>query len=225
MSVADNRIGTSSLLGYAWYLLPLVPCSFSFYLLGTLGTASGFLVIDTVIGTLIVAGLLGGICEQQDTGSPAGLRTCARGVRAHYPRLLAAKLIYSAVYAVLVLVVVLPAGATDPQSLADHYSNLIDIPFTAVTLFWTTAVVVERKLFPALPHALKALLTQPAALAIGLGWGTILLLDRVLWNLLAQPISLTLYAARAAIYAVLQILAVVFAVSSYKRAYGAALRP
>jgi Zn-dependent protease len=173
-----------------------------------------------VIVPMIMAGLFGGIHERQQDEEVSALGGFLRGIRRHYWRILAADLLMLVFY----LVVSIALAVTGVVSLESEQTPplvaLINGVISLTTLFWFTAIVVERKLFPAFSSAVKTFSFIPSALVIGIGWGVLVTVDMLFFDTAEVQGSLLLNGAWSAVFAAARILAAAFLLAIYKQAHG-----
>jgi Zn-dependent protease len=229
ISVKEIQARAGSFAGSGWYVF-LVFC---WYFLDNLYTTvqpispgswiEPLLVLAARIGIypVLLAGVFGGIHEQQQTQDSWDLSGFFTGIRKHILRLMGANLL-GFIFTVGVTVVLLTSGIIQQPDLADNrlLQAVISIPYSAVTLFWLAAITAERKFFPALFQAVKTLALNPLALLIGIAWGAIGFAETFYFDSLTTPIHPAVNGARAAGMAVARILAVVYALAVYKQAQG-----
>src|SRR5574341_1003030 len=118
------------------------------------------------------------------------------------------------------MVISVSKGPQQPDLERNNFLRYLNIPYAVITLFWFAAIVVERKIFWGLLHAIKSLLFNPLALAIGIVWGLFLFADAVILDILNQQTSFASNGVRAGILAFVRILTVVYALAIYKQAWG-----
>ena len=148
------------LLMFLWYFLENVSATLN---PAASGNSIGPLLdwgFRIVIVPLITAGLFGGIHELQQTEEISAISGFLTGARNHYWRMLAANLLSLILYFVVILALVIAgvvtSGSAQNQPLVLFIAGII----SAISLFWYTAIVLERRLFRGLLHAVKTLL-QP----------------------------------------------------------------
>ncbi len=213
-------------LGYAGYVFPL----FILYLLynlflhstgplpETVQTIAGW-VYMLLLNPFILAGLYGAINEQQKTRGETGIGEFLPNAWRHYWRMAVSNLIYVLLATVLSMVIAGALHANQP----DQVANYIDVPASAIALFWSVSIVAEGGLFASLGRGLKVMLRNPLALALGLLWGLFRFADSVALKDLIAPSALTMNAVEAALVAVARVLAAVYAVALYRQTRGEAL--
>ncbi len=172
-----------------------------------------------VLNPFVLAGLYGAIHEQQQTHGESGAAEFLPNALRFFWRFALINLIFD-LFIVLVSIV---TAIVFPAVKADALSSYLDIPCSAIVLFWFTSVVFEGRVFPGLSRALKILLANPTALVLGLAWGLFRYADNVALKSLNLPGSLALSAADAAVITVIRILATAYVVALYRQVRGEAL--
>jgi Zn-dependent protease len=180
--------------------------------------------VRILVYPILLAGVFGGIHEQQQTQENWDLSGFSTGIKKHYLRMLGANLL-AYVFIMVVTIILVASGVVQKPDFADNKPLLaiIDIPYLAITLFWFAAITAERKFFPALFRAVKTVALNPFALVLGVIWGAISFADTFFFDYLTTPIPLAVNGLRSAVIAVARILAVVYALAVYKQARGYAL--
>lgn len=174
---------------------------------------------ELVIVPILLAGVFGGIHEQQRTQGIPSVRGFFNGVRIYSWRIMGANLLALALLLIVAVVISISGGPQQPDLEHNKLLKYINIPYSAITLFWFAAIVVERKTFRSLPHTMKTLLFSPFALAIGIVWGAFRFADTTILDILNEQTSLALHGMRAGILAVVRILATAYALAIYKQAW------
>jgi hypothetical protein len=134
--------------------------------------------ISLLVMPFIFAGVIGGIHQQQRNQEISNISAFFKGGKAHYWRILAASLLsYGLILLSGVIISMIIFSTSGGEELADSRLEtimaILDVPYSAMTLFWFTAIVVERKFFAGLWHAIKTLFTSPAAMVIAIGWAAV----------------------------------------------------
>lgn len=227
MTIDDIRTRAGSLWSYGGYLFLLFCYYFAFHRLEALVAENPenplLSLLDwgirILIAPLVLAGVFGGIYGQQRARDEEwSFGAFLKAALTHYGRMLGANLL--GILAVLVLwtVVSTAAGVEEPPASEEGlWMALLTVPYAALSLFWYAGVVVERRIFRGLLHALRTLVFNPLALAVGIAWGLASFADNVGLQYLGQPPSLALDGLRAAVLAVARILAVAYALSIYRQ--------
>jgi Zn-dependent protease len=154
---------------------------------------------------LLLAGVIGQIQTFQDGGTRVNQRTFLGDVRHYSWRFLGINLCYLVL--ALIAGVLLRNPAPNPANArlpgkSELMTYLYWVPLGALVLFWRVAVVADDgKLFRSFWRNLRVLVNAPSALILGLGWGTLSTLDRVLGNHCSKPTLLKLAVLRAVVFA------------------------
>jgi Zn-dependent protease len=177
--------------------------------------------IRIVIYPILLAGIFGGIHEQQQTQENWDLSGFLIGIKKHYLRMIGANLLVT-IFILVVSIIILASGIVKRPDFGDNRPllALITIPYSAISLFWFATITIQRKLFPALFQAVKTVVLNPYALLIGIIWGTLGFADTFFFDYLTTPIHPVVNGLRAAVLAVARILAIVYALAVYQQAYG-----
>jgi Zn-dependent protease len=174
---------------------------------------------ELVIVPLLLAGVFGGIHEQQRTQGSSSVGGFFNGVKLYAWRIMGANLLALVVLLIAAMVISVSGGPQQPDLQYNNLLKYMNIPYSAITLFWFAAIAVERKIFQGLLHAMKTLLFNPFALAVGIVWGAFRFADTAILDILNEQTFLALNGMRAGILAVVRILATVYALAIYKQAW------
>ncbi len=177
------------------------------------------LVYGLILNPFMLAGLYGAINEQQKTNGETGVGEFLPKAMRYYWGVAGANLIYL----VFVIAVSIALSAALHTERSDLISGYVDIPASAIALFWFASIVAEGGLFASLLRALKILLRNPLALAMGIVWGLFRFADNAVLKLPGVHASLELNGAQAAVITVVRVLAAVYAIALYRQVRGAAL--
>jgi Zn-dependent protease len=224
---AQTRIG--SLTSYIGYILLLAGLYFLENRFTSVESSSQMSPLITLadwvflllIAPLLMAGIFGGIYELQR--APAASKTGGffHGIKTHALRLLGANLLYILLLLLVALVTALLSGVE--QSNLDENKLLqafIYIPLSAITLFWFTAIIVDRKVLRSLFSSIKILFTNPLALGLGIAWGIINYADNGGIDFPGGQTSLAVDGIRAIVLASIRVLAAVYAFAIYRQSQG-----
>jgi Zn-dependent protease len=173
-----------------------------------------------VIVPMIMAGLFGGIHERQQDQEVSTIGSFFRGIKKHYWRILAADLLMLVFYLVVSIALAVAGVVSLESEQTPPLVALINGIISVTTLFWFTAIVVERKLFPSFFSAVKTFSFIPSALVIGIGWGVLVTVDMLFFDTAEVQGSLLLNGAWSAVFAAVRILAAAFLLAIYKQARG-----
>ena len=174
---------------------------------------------ELVIVPLLFAGVFGGLHEQQRTPGSSSVGGFFNSVKLYAWRIMGANLLALALLLIVAVVISVLGGWEQPALQPNNLLKYMAIPYSAITLFWFAAIVLERKIFLGLLHAMKTLLFNPFALAIGIVWGASRFADNAIPDILNEQTSLALNGMRAGILAVVRILTIVYALAVYKQAW------
>ena len=208
-------------LVFCWYFLDNVYTSMQPIFPGSSIEISAGWIYRILLIPLLLAGVYGGIREQQRTQDTSSVSAILHGVKTSYWRIVGANLL-GLVYILGITIVALVFGWTKQPDLEDNKLLLavISIPYSAITLFWFAGIVVKRKVFKGFAIGVKTLLTNPFALAIGITWGTIGFADSYFFYFQNDQISFALCSIRAGVLSLARILAVVYAFAIYEHNRG-----
>jgi Zn-dependent protease len=166
-------------------------------------TLGGF-VLNLLALPLLMAGVIGQIHAFQ--AEPAMVRRSSFFVdmRHYFWRFLGINLCYL-FFVVLVGVLLKTPGSspalTDASRKPEVIFYLCCVPLGALLLFWRVAVVADDgRLFRSSWRSARALACAPSAMILGLGWGILNGLDRLIGNYSSKPALLRLAALRAAVF-------------------------
>jgi Zn-dependent protease len=216
-----KKYGVYILVVFLWYLVDLV--FFESHIIFPEGPLQTYLSIgiSLLIVPLFSAGVIGGIYQKQRNQDVSGYRAFLMGIKSYYWRILVADTLYYVVMLVaLVLLASLP-GFDQAEVFGIKLLGLVGIPFYAVSLFWFTGIVVERKLFKSVFFAIKLLLFNPFALLIGIAWGALAVGDNiVVKGMLTKQVPLAMFVLPAGIYASLKILIISYSLAIYRQING-----
>lgn len=176
-----------------------------------------------VIFPFLLAGVYGGIHEQQRIQVNSSVSGFFNNAKTHYWRIMGANLLATVFIFFVSISIVLLGGPEQPELGEVKLLEYITIPYSAISLFWFAAIVVERKIFQGLLRAAKTLLFNPFALTIGIVWGVMRFADAGGIDVLSEQTSIALDGIRAAVLAIARILATVYALAVYKQARGEVL--
>jgi Zn-dependent protease len=171
---------------------------------------------------MLLAGLFGGILQRQQSEEVSAIHGFLTGIRKHYWRMLAANLLSLILYFVAILILIIAGVVTSDSAQNQPLVLIIAGIDSMVSLFWYTAIVVERRLFRGLLHAVKTLLFNPYALAIGITWAALSAADTFFFDAPGNQNSLALNGIRAAVLAAARILVIAYTLAIYKQARGEA---
>ncbi len=174
-----------------------------------------------LVGPVIFAIVFGGIHERQEVPDVFERKGFFGNVKLHLLRLLGANLLSLFFYYLVSIIVFLIAGI-DPQETnsTNLVFGIISVFFSTINLFWFLAVVVERKIFRGLACSLKTLLSNPAALVIGLIWVSLCFVDTFFFEMKSEQVPLATNLARSGVFAVARVLAVMYLLVIYKNIWG-----
>ena len=173
---------------------------------------------ELVIVPFLLAGVFGGIHEQQRIQGSSSIGGFFNGVKLYAWHIMGANLLALVVLLIAAMVISVSGGPQQPALQPNNLLKYINIPYSAITLFWFVAIVVERKIFRGLLNAMKTLLFRPFALAIGIVWGAFRFANTAILDILNGQTSLAPNGMRAGILAFVRILATAYALAIYKRA-------
>ena len=173
-----------------------------------------------VIVPMIMAGLFGGIHERQQDQEASAMGCFFRGIKRYYWRIFAADLLTLVLFLVVSIALAMASVISTETEQTPPLLALIRGIFSITTLFWFTAIVVERKFFPAFASAVKTFSFIPSALIIGIGWGVLVTVDGILFDTAEIQGSLLLNGAWSAVFAAVRVLSAAYLLAIYKQARG-----
>lgn len=181
--------------------------------------------LRSLIVPFLLAGVIGGIHEQQQDQEVSSIAAFLKHARSHYWRILVANLVATVFYFLLSLLIGMvgffsAGGQEPPNSFFTTILTITDFPYSAITLFWFSAIVIERSLFGSLFRSIKTLFTNPYALIVGIAWGAMRLADNSVVDLLGNQNSLLTDGLRAGVLALARVAITAYALSIYKKARG-----
>ncbi len=235
MTIKEIQSKNGSIINYVGYIL-LLFCWYFFENRFTtikvdLPESPWLTIVDWVlrllIAPLLLAGVFGGIyAKQRSQGSEETTNSFFKAVKAHSLRFLGANLLSIVIYIVAMATAVAARGV-DMAKLDGHKLLVacVAIPFSALDLFWFAAIVVERKIFRGLLHALGTLILDPIALVIGFLWGMISFADSLGIDFPSGQFALPLDALRAAVLAVARIGAIMYVFAIYSKTLSEVVEP
>lgn len=218
-----------SLSSYSGYIIIL----FFWYLLNNVYTAMEPVFPDTsidqilywgsalLIAPFVYAGVFGGIHEQQQLKDDFGGSRFFSGVKFHFWRIMGANLFFI-VSVLIITIIAFLAGGYELTNIEDNKLALAvtSIPVAAIKIFCFSAIVVERKMFRGMFRAVKTLLFNPVALAIGILWGVAGYADTLIFDFQTGQIPLVINGVRAGVLATIKILAIMYTLAFYKKVWG-----
>jgi hypothetical protein len=208
-------------VAFLWYLVDVI--FFSTQAVLSNGPLQTYLSLGTsiLLAPFIFAGLFGGIHQQQQTQDNLSTGGFIKGIKLHYWRMLQIGVLsFAFIIAIEILLTVL-SGSSQPELFGIKLLDIIGIPYSALTLFWSAAIVVEQKLFRSLLSAIKLFFFNPYALLLGVFWGFVRQADTTLMDsALIKQAPFAIYFLLAAIYATLRILVSVYSLTLYKQING-----
>ena len=229
MTIKEIHAKAGSLSDYFGYIILL----FCWYLLNNmfLTIQPEFLgatlksIIDwglrLLIGPIVLAVVFGGVNERQKAQDVFEYTSFFSSLKSHFWRIFGANLLFIVSFFIVTIIAFLASGA-EQQGIEDNklLLGIISISYSAINLFWFSAIVVERKIFRGLTHSFKTLLFNPIALGIGILWGVIGFADTLVFDLKNEQIPLAINLVRSGGFAVLRVLAVMYALAFYKNVWG-----
>ena len=206
-------------LVFCWYFLDNIYMSMQPVFPGSSIEILAVWIYRIFLIPLLLAGVYGGIREQQRTQGTSNGNAFINGIKRYYWRIVLANLL-AIVFLLVITVTILAFGWAKQPDFGDNIPLLaiISIPYSALTLFWFAGIIVRRKVFKGLALGIKTLLTNPFALAIGLAWGGVGFADTFLFDIQSATTSLVLNGVRAGVLALARILAIVYVFAVYEYA-------
>ena len=225
MTIKEIQTKTGSLTSYGWYIFLVFCWFFADNRFTTLGSGwlgeSLFVLVQWTYRILVLpfllAGVFGGIHEQQRSGEEWSIGLFVRSALRAYLQIMGASVLGLFLFMALYITILLATGLGTMEN-GDLWVGLLSIPYSAILLFWLTGIVVERKVFKGLFGGLRTLVRNPFALASGLVWGLIGFADTASMKFLNLEPSAALDGIRAAVLAATRVLATMYALSLYKQA-------
>ncbi len=227
MKIKEIHQKAGSLSSYAWFFLPVFLWYFLDNIYETMRPAIPESLIYSLMGwgyllvlvPIVLAGVFGGVYEKQRSPDDSSLSGFIDGVKKHSWRIIVANLLAYVFYALLQMTVLWIAGnPEEPGVVVSKLLEYIDIPFSAILLFWFAAVVLERRVFRGLLLALRTLVLNPYAMLTGIIWGVMRFADYAVADLETGQFSLAVLGARSGILAATRLLATVYALAIYRQA-------
>jgi Zn-dependent protease len=163
--------------------------------------------------------LYGAIHAQQKTHGETGMDEFLPNAWRLFWRFAGASLILIIITLAAYIAITAATGTKQGDGIADY----IDIPISAVTLFWFAFLAGEGGLFASLWHAVKLLLRNPLALGLGIAWGLFRFADGALLKLPNFQASFAVNVAQAAAMTGVRVIAAMYAVALYRQVRGEAL--
>jgi Zn-dependent protease len=225
MNVEKIREKAGPLQNYAWFLA----LAFLWYLADNLFTSIEPVSSESTLGTvlrlgyitvifqLLVAGLIGGVYDKQKDSEASSFWGFIAGIKKHYWRIVIANVISMAAFYAIVIVILIAGGDKLSKDASNKLLEFINIPFSAISLFWYVAIIVERKIFKGLIEAIKTLSANPLALIIGIVWAVVRFADSALVDSLNGQVFYAIDAARALVVAAARVAVTVYALAAYKQ--------
>jgi Zn-dependent protease len=223
----QNRVG-----GLSSYI-PLIILVFCWYFMDNLYNAAMPLVPGSGLETLLywmyrllavplmTAGVYGGIHNMLRRQEISSINAFFDGAKDNYWRVAGANLL-STVFIMIITVIILLAGGAQQPDLEDNklLQAMVTIPYAAISLFWFTGIVMERKIFRGLFRGIRILFSNPLALAIGILWGMFSFADTLAAELQMEQTILVMSGASAGVLALGRILVTVYAFALYEKFWG-----
>jgi len=172
-----------------------------------------------LLAPLILAGVFGGIHEQQRIQQTSSFSGFLRGVRLHYWRILGANFLAIILFIAVGIVFLIAASPEQSDEASTKLGNYLDLPMSAILLFWFAGIVVERRIFRSLLHAVKLLVFNPYALAIGVVWALARFADHLVAEAISGQTSVALNALRAGCIAAVRVAATAYSLVVYRQAW------
>ncbi len=199
------------LLRRYWHLVLVL---FVFY--GITSALEGLAVADSLsflaglfnsllVSPLLLAGVIGQIQAFHAGPDEAARRSFFGDMRHFFWRILGVALCYlfcAVGIGVLLNALGASAATSHGPKKPEVITSLFWIPIGALLLFWRVAIVADDgPLFRSFWRCLRAQAIEPAALMVGLGWGTLIGLDRAIAVSCSKPTLLRLAVLRAVVFA------------------------
>jgi Zn-dependent protease len=229
MKIKEIATKAGSISDYLGYIILL----FGWYLINDITSApnSGLFgspidpilpwVLSLLVGPIVFAIVFGGIHEQQEAQDLFERKSFFSNIKTHFLRLAGANLLSFVFYYVATIIILLIAGYQTLDSDSNKVVfGIISIFYSTISLFWYSAVVVERKIFRGLAHSFKTLLFNPVTLVTAVIWGGFCFADTFFFDFQSEPIPLGINLARAGVFAVLRVLATMFILVVHKNFWG-----
>ena len=222
MTIKEIHARAGSLSGYVGYFLLLFFWNLLNNIYASLRTALPensvvpliSVLGEFIIGSLLAAGVFGGIHQKQQTQEISSASAFIRGIKLYFGRILGAFLLYTLIYLlILPLASLISVGLRrNPDRQTAWFLRLLFVPLSAFNLFWTTSIVVERKIFRGMVLAVKTLF-NPYALIIGILWGAISFASSAIIETLGGQTTYAINALLAVALAAAKIVAVAYALT------------
>jgi Zn-dependent protease len=212
------------LILFLWIFLDNIYTSLAPVLLGSSITPLLSFGVHILVVPLISAGVFGGIHLKQQTQEISSVSGFFAGIKQHYGRMLGAYLLYTVIGLIISIIAYLISMGFKQIPAGENNLLLafIAIPLSAISLFWLTAAVVERRVFRGLLHAVK-ILFNPYALTIGILWGAFDFAYTHIVDTSGGQLSYALYGILAGVLAAIRVVAIACALAIYKQVHGMVL--
>lgn len=170
-----------------------------------------------LVGAIVLAIVYAGIYERQMIPDELERQGFFGQIKMHFLRFLGADFLC---YIVLFVVFVIAGEEALNLSGGNLFSAILSASSSTLMLFWFSALVVEPKLLRSLSHAIRTLLFDPTALAIGMLWAVACVADSVAFDANPEQVSLVINLARSGVFAALKVFAAMYILVIYKNAWG-----
>lgn len=174
-----------------------------------------------LVGPAVLAIVYGGIHERQETQEIFGGNGFLNHFISRLWRFIVANTLYLVSFFVVSFLVLLIAGVKSEDVNGNTiFVGLVSACFSMINLLWLAGIVVERKIFGGLAHAIKLFLNNPMALAIAVIWAALSTADAILFDLKSEQVPLAINIARSGVFAVARVLAVMYVLAIHKSIWG-----
>ncbi len=181
-------------------------------------------VLTMLVGPIVFAIVYGGIYERQTVQYELERKGFFSQIKMHSLRLFGAQLFSLFISYLVLIVALLVAGGMVKLGSSNLFNAVLNASSSVLVLFWFSALVVEPKLFRSLIHAIKTLLSNPAALGIGIVWFVLCAADGVAFDFKSGQTPLVINLALSGVFAVLKTIAIMYILVIYKNAWGSLIQ-
>lgn len=227
MNIKDTFSRAGSISHYTGYIIVL----FVWYVINDLYTmiipeSSGGLsaliswTLTLLAGPIVSAAIYGGIYARQTTQNELERAGFFSNIKVNGLRFFSANAV-SLLFHIILLMVFLFAGE-ETSRLAENkfFLSVLAALSSTIMLVWLAALVIERKLWRSLFRAIKTLLSTPAALGIGIVWFALDVAVNIAFDFSGGQTPVLIQVARAAVFAVLEVGAVMYFLPIYEHKWG-----
>jgi len=205
------------LIFFCWYLILNISSSLQPELSGAAIKPILDWGLPVLVSPVLLSGVIGAMHQSHKSQVDLYEKGFFSSVKKHFWRVFGTNLLHMVSLFVLLIMISLIAGLGD-ISIDNNkiLFGVLSIPFSALSLFWFPAVVVERRVFRGLFRSLRTFIFNPLAVGLALLWGAIGYADTVFFDLNSEQIHVVIHGVRSGIFALLKVLGIMYALAIYQ---------